>query len=173
MRAGRVLGVLVVFVLGLVPRIADACGEWTLHDVEKKYRIQFHINTGSIRKALVDGKAGGRVGLQSLDPDAKGGVRVIKGKQVVLDIKDGKVLKGKKTIGTVADDGSVTFGKATYTIELGKEVDHPLASWVLVVKRDDVVVLESDRASALCQTRSPDDVRRRVIFYLAWRHGHR
>lgn len=170
----RVLALLVVLVAWLVPGIANACGEWAMTDVEKKYEVRYLINAGSIRTLKKDGSTGGRVGVQYLDDEAKNGVTVKgKGKTPALDIKDGKVLKGTKVVGTIADDGRVTFGKATYTITLGNPVEHPLASWELEVKRGDTVVLTSERASALCQTRSPEDVKRRVIFYLAWRHGHR
>lgn len=171
MRVGWLIGLIVGLVL-VSPRVADACGSWSMVDVEKGYVATYHVTTVNVYKRLKTGDAGKKVMTQWQDPEAAGGTRVVRGKAVALDIKDNKVLKGKKTIGTIGDDGTVTFGKSTYTIEFGAEVDHPLASWKLVVKRGDTVVLQTERASALCQSRSQEDVRRRVIFYLAWRHGH-
>ena len=113
-----------------------------------------------------------------LDLEAKDGLRVVTSKQVIFDIKGDKVRRYGKVIGRIDSSGGFVLGKQTYTIELSdKSGDHEMPTWKMVVKRGDTVVIESERASALCagfkknmtDEEAQEEVRRRVIFYLAWR----
>jgi len=74
----------------------------------------------------------------------------------------------------------VAFGKRTYTIELANAHREHGGMWTwatLTVKRGDVVVVTSDDASSLCsgihrdmpEAEAADEVKRRVIYDLAWR----
>jgi len=170
------------FVLGIVMgmglvlagvRSAEACGFWSLADKERGISVGYHINSATITKAKK------RLGALYLDVENKSGMRVVKDKQVVFDIKAGKVRKRGKAIATV-DGGTIMFGRTKYTIELSNPTTvHEMATWELTVKKGDTVIIESKEASSLCagMHRDPpmteddkqDEVRRRVILYLAWR----
>lgn len=156
-------------------RPADACGAWAMTDEEKSYMVSYLINSGRIS----NGK--NWIGAIYLDDDAKAGLRSVKDHRVVFDVKGGKLRKYGKAIATINADGSVAFGKRVYTIELSnphEEGDH-FSSWDLSVKRGDKIIATSKEASALCAPmhRDPpwtdeqkqDEVRRRVMYYLAWR----
>lgn len=164
------------FVLGLLclaisTRPAEACGYWRMQDSERGTEVGYLINSASIKKG--DKK----LGALYFDSEAKTGLRVVKDRKVVLDIKNGKLLRYGKPIADVSDAG-VTFGKTAYTIELvDAPSKHGMPTYQLTVKQGDKVVLSSDEASSLCAgvnaPMSAEDsrweVRRRVIFYLAWR----
>ncbi|MDX2093464.1 MAG: hypothetical protein SFX73_36810 [Kofleriaceae bacterium] len=167
---------LAAFALGLVcvaisVRPAEACGSWRLRDTERGTEAGYLINSLTIRR---NNK---RVGALYFS-EAKTGLRVVKDRKVVLDIKDGKLLRYGKPIAEVSDAG-VTFGKKAYTIELADAPSrHGMPTYLLTVKHGDKIVLTSDEASALCagglaSPLAPEDgrweVRRRVIYYLAWR----
>lgn len=154
------------------PRVADACGEWGMTDTEKTYTVSYLINSGRIS----NGKTW--IGAIYLDDD-KSGLRTVKDRKVIFDVKNGKLRKRGKTIATIADN-TVAFGKRVYTIELANRHDvHDMAAWDLTVKRGDKVIITSTEASALCapmhrdppwtEDQMQDEVRRRVMYYLAWR----
>jgi hypothetical protein len=167
---------LAAFVLGLLcvaisVRPAEACGYWRLQDTERGLSVGYLINSAKIAKG--DKK----LAALYFDSDAKTGLRVVKDKKVVLDIKNGKLLRYGKPIAEVNDAG-VTFGKTAYTIELADAPSkHGMPTYLLTVKQGDKVVLTSDEASSLCAgvnaPMSAEDsrweVRRRVVYYLAWR----
>lgn len=172
--AGLVVAVAIAF-----PRIADACGVWHMTDVEKKLEIAWVINAGSITNQ----KTKARLAAIYLDTENKAGLRVVKGRKVAMDFANGKLRKYGKPVASF-DDTSVTFGKRVYTFALEDAGDwHGFPSWKVTVKRGDVVVIESKQASALCAAAHaqattgaalPDadqkeEIRRRIIFYLAWR----
>jgi hypothetical protein len=154
-------------------RPADACGEWSMKDEEKKYSVSYLINSGRIS----DGKR--NLGSIYLD-EHPNGLRTVKDRKVIFDVKKDKLTKRGKTIATIGADGTVAFGKRVYTIELTNPHEvHAFMAWDLTVKRGDKVILTSTEASALCAPmhRDPpatpeqmqDEVRRRVMYYLAWR----
>jgi hypothetical protein len=108
---------------------------------------------------------------------------VFKDRKTLYDIAGGKLRKYGKPVATF-DDTSVTFGKRIYTFTFEDAGEwHDFPSWKVTVKRGDTVVLESKQASALCagaeaKARTghalPDadqraEIRRRMMFYLAWR----
>jgi hypothetical protein len=148
---------------------ADACGFWSMTDSEK-LDVGFLINSASITKAKK------RVGAFYLDVDARQGMRVVKGKTVVYDIKDDKLRKRGKVVATISNN-TIAFGKKQYTIELTDPQleDEATLAWKLAVRRDGVLVVEAEKVSSLCSSfhQFPSDheeeVRRRVIYYLAWR----
>lgn len=174
-------------VLGLVtwvvanPMRAEACGSWTMKDVEKSYSIYWSINSGTISK----GKR--RVGALYLDTKATPVPRVVSGKTTLFDIVDGKLRKRGKQVGTI-DGTKITIGKHSYVVELGAKRDyHGMPAWPLKVIRQGArpaTVVETAEAPDLCSAAggallgpgaSIDDdaaqkrVLARVAFYLAWR----
>jgi hypothetical protein len=162
---GLVVAVWVVF--SAVP--AFACGEWHMTDNEKKLDVDYLINAARIKK--------GDKNYASiyLNVDGKHPMRVVRDKQVVFDIKDGKLLKLGKPVGTL-DKGTLTIGKKTFAIALTLSADGeggPTGeSYNLTVKSGDKVVVEGEHLYAMCQdvVGSPrDEITRRVVFYLAWR----
>ncbi|MFN0250215.1 MAG: hypothetical protein ACKV2T_25245 [Kofleriaceae bacterium] len=164
---------LVGIVMVAFVRPADACGEWSMTDEEKKYSVSYLINSGRIS----DGKR--NRGSLYLDENPNG-LRTVKDRKVIFDVKKDKLTKRGKPIASINADGSVAFGKRVYTIELtNPHKEHDFAAWDLTVKRGDKVILTSTEASALCAPmhRDPpattaqmqDEIRRRVMFYLAWR----
>ena len=168
--AGMVLGVWLV-VLG---RPADACGFWSMADKEKGLTIGYLINSASISKGER------RRAALYLDIESKQGLRVVKDRKVVFDIKGDKIRRYGKVVGTIDATGAVVFGKKKYTLELSDPMPlHDMPSWTLTVRRGDEVILTAEHASALCaglhrdppmtEAESQDEVRRRVIYYLAWR----
>jgi hypothetical protein len=164
---------LAVALLVVVPRIADACGFWSMTDNEKKRSIGYLINSGEITS-----DKGKRLGMLYLDIDNKPGLRVVRERKVVFDIKHGKLLKLGKAIATI-DGNTISFGRRVYTIELtDPHQEHEgIPAWKLAVKRGDQLILEAEHASSLCAglhremtaAQLEDEVRRRVIYYLAWR----
>jgi hypothetical protein len=153
-------------------RTAEACGEWGMTDEEKKYSVSYLVNSGRIS----DGKR--NLGSLYLDENPSG-LRTVKDRKVIFDVKKDKLTKRGKAIATITGN-TVAFGKRVYTIELTNPHEvHGMTAWDLVVKRGDKVILTSDEASALCAPmhRNPpatdeqmqDEVRRRVMYYLAWR----
>lgn len=142
-----------------------------MDDTAKGLHISYLINSASIQKGDK------RLAAQYLDLEASGGMRTTRERTVVLDIKGGKLRKLGKVIGTI-DGDTVTITGTTYTIELGpapQQRDMP--TYRLVVKKGDTTIIETDGASSLCaglkksmtDAESREEVRRRVIFYLAWR----
>jgi hypothetical protein len=174
----RIVGLLVAAAIAF-PRIADACGVWHMTDVEKKLDVAWLINAGTITSQ----KTKARLAAIYLDTEHKAGLRVVKNRKVVLDFANGKLRKFGRPVATY-EDTSVTFGKRVYTFDLVDAGDwHGFPSWKVTVKRGDVVVIESKQASALCAAAHahattgaalPDadqkeEIRRRIMFYLAWR----
>lgn len=170
---------LVVAIALLAPKLAEACGVWHMTDVEKKLDVEWWINAGAIHNP----KTKGKVGHLGLDTEHKDGMRVFKDRKTLYDLAGGKLRKYGKPVATF-DDTSVTFGKRVYTFTLEDAGDwHGFPSWKVSVKRGDTVVIESKQASALCAGAAakaktgqalPDDdqkaeIRRRIMFYLAWR----
>lgn len=163
--------VVIAVVLGGV-RIADACGYWSMTDKDRNVTVGYLINSAEIKKGEK------RVGAFYLDLEAKGGIRVARDHKVVFDIKKGKLVKLGKAVGTV-DGNVVTIGKKTFLVELSNphEIHDVMPAWNLAVKRGDQVIIETDEASSLCSglkkemtdAEAEDEVRRRVIYYLAWR----
>jgi hypothetical protein len=142
-------------------------------DTEKSFAIHWLINSGEIKK----GKR--RVGALYLDIDgkAKHGLRVVRDKKVIFDLQGDKLRKRGKPVATI-DGNTITLGKKTFTIELTDPhtfMDR-IPAWKLAVRRDDKVVVESPTAWAVClvepnthEADLKDEIRTRVMFYLAWR----
>ena len=99
------------------------------------------------------------------------------------NVASGKLRKYGRPVATF-DDTSVTFGKRVYTFAFEDAGDwHGFPSWKVTVKRGDTVVIESKQASALCagaeakartgkalpEADQMAEIRRRIMFYLAWR----
>jgi len=176
---GRIAGLVVVAcVLVVAARPAEACGFWRMSDTEKKLEIGWYINSGTITKH----KAKKRVAALYLD-EAKDGLKVVTSKKVVYDVKDGKIRKHGKPVGSIDAAGAIVFGKKTYTVEFSDQKPlHDFPSWTLTVKRGADVIISSTEASALCaaahraQTggtmsdgEQQAEIRLRVAYYLAWR----
>jgi hypothetical protein len=166
----RIFAVVVAVVLALAQR-ADACGFWRMEDQEKHVTIGWLVNSASIEKADK------RLAALYLDLDNPSGLRATLGKKVVYDIAGANIRRYGAVVGK-RDGDNVTFGKRTYTVELSDRHDfHSVPAWKLTVKRGDDVIVTSDDASSLCSglkremtdTQAEEEVRRRVIFYLAWR----
>jgi hypothetical protein len=167
---------LVVLAL-LLAKPAHACGFWSLVDSENKLEVGWLINAGTVTKGEK------RLANMYLDLDAKTGVRVAADHKVVFDVRNGKVLRYGESIGTV-DGDTVTIGKHVYTLEWKEPSfekglhDIHILAWKLAVHRGDDVIITSEKASSLCaplhkgkmtDAEQQDEVRRRVVFYLAWR----
>lgn len=170
----RGIAVVVALVVSLgIARHADACGFWRMEDKEKGLSIGWLINSASIEKGER------RLAALYLDLEDKRGMRVTLGKKVVFDIAGTAVRRYGQVVGKRDNDkGTVTFGKHVYTIELTNQHElHMAPAWTLTVKRGDDVIVTSDEASSLCRAMnvgmddagSEEEVRRRVIYYLAWR----
>jgi hypothetical protein len=96
----------------------------------------------------------------------------------VFDVKNGKLLKFGKAVATI-EGNLISFGRRKYTIELtNPHMEHEvMPAWTLAVKRGDQLIIESEHASSLCAglhhemtpEQHEEEVRRRVIYYLAWR----
>src|SRR5512139_1548511 len=108
----RILAMLVGVWLVVAARPAEACGFWSMTDKEKQREVGYLINSASITNA-----AKRRVGAFYLDIEAKSGLRVVRDKKVVFDIKGDKLVKLGKPVATI-DGHTITFGKRAYTIEL-------------------------------------------------------
>lgn len=160
----------------LVATPALACGAWRMQDNEKKLSIGFLINSASIMNAKSR-----QIGAFYLDVDSGKPPRTVKGKRVVYDVKGDKLLKLGKPVATI-DGDTIKFGRRAYTISLtNPHVEHEMPAWKLEVRRGDQLIVESEHASSLCAALSrakgtpmtpeenEDEVRRRVIYYLAWR----
>lgn len=170
---------LVAALLGLVivlagARSADACGFWRMKDVEKGREIGFLVNSATISR----GKA--RLGAIYLDIESKDGLRSVRDRRVVFDIKGDKLRKLGKAIGTIdRTSDTVTIKNVTYAIALTDyhEEHEGMPAWKLEVRRGDQVIVTAEHASSLCaglartmtRDEAMEEVRRRVIFYLAWR----
>lgn len=166
--AGLLVGVWLL--LGSAQR-ADACGTWSMNDKEKGTQITFWINSAIIKKGE---RRRGAIYLMEHEQ----GLRVVKGRKVVMRIDGDKLLKRGAVVGTV-DDSGVTLGKKRFDIILDNPgTIHEQPSWSLTVKRGDKVILDGTNVWALCFGR-PDapkvpselqaEIRRRVIYYVAWR----
>jgi hypothetical protein len=137
---------MVLALLVTVPRLAHACGFWSMADNEKKRSIGFLINSAEIKNAKDK-----RLGMLYLDIDNKPGLRVVRERTVVFDIRNGKLLKLGKVVGTI-EGNNLTVGRRTYTIELTDphEEHERIPAWKLAVKRGDQLIIEAPHASSLC-----------------------
>jgi hypothetical protein len=183
MRLARFPGLMLVFVFVLLvvdARIASACGVWSMRDTAKGRTIKYLINSLAVHATGKDGKAGRRLGALYFDEQPSGGLRVVVKGKVVLQMKGDKLVRRGKSVGNVSSTGEVTIGKQTFQIELTSVPPvHDMPTWKLAVKQGDQVIIESDEASALCRgamlgagladPAGEEEVRRRVIYYLAWR----
>jgi hypothetical protein len=151
---------------------AHACGYWSMDDTERGVKIGWLINSASIEKGER------RLAALYLDIDNKPGLRVTLGHKVVYDIQGTTIRKYGAAVGKIGKDGEIVFGKHAYTIEFGEQKDyHGMPGWAFTVKRGDRVIVTSELSSALCaavhrdmdEAAQQEEVRRRVIFYLAWR----
>jgi hypothetical protein len=171
------IALMIALILAFAAHRADACGFWSMDDTEKGLTIGWLFNAASIEKGDLE-KGGKRLGALYLDLDNPSGMRVAEGHKVVYDIKGDSVRRYGAVIGHVTKDG-VTFGKHAYAIALTdhRMLDNIINVWKLEVRRGDDVIVTSSAASALCdgmkkgltEDQSADEVRRRVIYYLAWR----
>jgi hypothetical protein len=169
----RIVALLVGVWMFVAARPAEACGAWGMDDKEKSWHVHFLINSASITNAKDK-----RVGAFYLDIESKDGIKVVANKKVVFDVKAGKLRKFGKAIATI-DGDTVTFGKKQYTIALtDPHKEHQVMSaWKLAVTRDGETIVEAEHASSLCaglhkemsEADKEEEVRRRVMFYLAWR----
>ncbi len=172
--AALIVGVWLVIVCAGA-RHADACGYWEMTDTPKGLKVGYHINSATITKGEK------RWAAIYLDVESKGGMRTVRERKVVFDIKGDKLRKLGKVIGTIdrAAD-TITIKGTTYTIALTDPSKlHDMPTWKLAVRRGDDVVVTADHASSLCagmarpggmtEDEAREEVRRRVIFYLAWR----
>lgn len=155
---------------------AFACGAWSMEDHEKKLSISFLINSASIHSAK------GRIGAFYLDVESGKPPRTVKGRKVVYDVKGDKLLKSGKAVATI-EGNTIKFARRAYTISLtNPHMEHEvMPAWKLEVRRGDQLIVESEHASSLCaglarakgipmtSEEHEDEVRRRVIYYLAWR----
>jgi hypothetical protein len=163
---------------------AEACGEWSMRDVGRGNSIHYLINALAVHKLATDGGKGRRIGALYFDEDTKVGLRVVVKGKVVLDVKGDKLVRRGKQVGTItAATGDVTIGKQKFLIKLTPVAPlHSMPTWKLEVTQGDKVIIESDGAQALCRgailapgaaatpdATSEDEVRRRVVYYLAWR----
>lgn len=178
MAIARIVGLVVAALIAVAARPADACGYWKMTDVENKFDIGWLINSGEIKT-----KAGKRLGTLYLDIEAKDGIRVVTSKKIIYDIKNGRILRYGKPVGTFDPAGAIAFGSKAYTIEFTDQKPfHDMPSWTMTVKRGDAVIVESTEASALCavmhrerdgatmtEAEQQHEIRRRVAYYLAWR----
>lgn len=166
--AGLLVGVWLL--LGNAKR-ADACGTWSMEDKEKGTDIVFWINSAVVTK-------GERRRGAFYMTETEHGLRVVQGRKVVMYADGDKLRRRGKVVGTI-DDAGLTLGKKRFDIILdnpGTKRGQP--SWSLTVKRGDKVIIEGKDVWALCFGR-PDapkvpselqaEIRRRVIYYLAWR----
>jgi hypothetical protein len=158
---------LVGLLILLVAAPALACGEWHMHDNERDLDVDYLINAARVKK--------GDKNYASiyLDVDRKQPMRVVRDKQVVFDIKAGKLLKLGKVVGTL-DKGTLTIGKKTFAIALSAsfaDVGPTGETYDLKVRSGDKVVVEGQNLYALCGDvgRPRDEITRRVVYYLAWR----
>lgn len=169
----RLIAMLVSVWLLVAARPAGACGFWSMTDVQKKRDIGFLINSAEITTAK------GRIGAFYLDIEHAKGLRTVKGRKVVYDIKGDKLTKSGKAVATIAGD-TIIFGKKTYTISLTDPhtMHDVMPAWKLAVHKDGELIVEAEHASSLCAglakkgmtpAQHEDEVRRRVIYYLAWR----
>jgi hypothetical protein len=179
MHLARIAGIVAaawLIVAGARP--AAACGVWKMTDVEKGHTVAWWIGAGKVS----DGKRSkGTIYVA----ESSRGLRVVKGKKVVMDVKNGAIRRRGKTIGRIQDDGSITIGKRTYTLAFTNPHDwHGITAWDLAVSRDGEVVIESTEATALCvavdrehegdpmdEAEMQAEIRLRVAYYLAWRKG--
>lgn len=167
-----------ILVLSLVLAApALACGFWDMKDNENKLSIGYLINSASIRNAK-----GARIAAFYLDAESGKPLRTVKGKAVIYDVVGDRLLKRGKVVAKI-DGGTIEFARRTYTIELANphEEHEGIPAWKLAVRRGDQLIIEAEHASSLCAglarakgnpmtpAEHEDEVRRRVIFYLAWR----
>lgn len=168
-----------LFAIGVVasPHLADACGVWHMKDVDKKLDISWLVNAGSI-----SGAKGRLAALYLDDENTTTGLRVVANKKVIFDVANGKLRKYGKPVATY-DAKGVTFGNKTFAWEFtDRKLLHGMPAWTLTVKLGDKTIVESKEASALCAIGAAsskgiqltdddqhEEIRRRVMFYLAWR----
>src|SRR5687768_9295986 len=98
---------IIVGVLLVLARPADACGEWSMKDNERGTDISFLINSGRVTK---NGK---NVGAIYLDDESKHGLRVVAKRKVIFDFKGNALRKHGKTVATV-DGNTISFGRRKY-----------------------------------------------------------
>src|SRR5688572_27937672 len=132
----RIAAMLVGVWLLFAARPADACGVWSMTDKEKKVEVKYLVNSAEI---LTEKQK--RVGMFYLDVENKSGIRVVRSRKVVFDVKNGKLLKLGKTVGTI-DGEAFTLGKKQFTIALtNPHKMHEMPAWTLAVTRDGTTVI--------------------------------
>lgn len=160
---------------------AEACGVWSLEDVERG-RVQFLVSNVRLGKRLIFTIWGAR-GARMRSVDTRGRQVVSpRGYKTAFDLRGGTLRYHGKRIGSF--DGSVLIvGKRRFVIELSllsRKCMDGAACWRVEVKHRKKTLARAKRAFSLAcdggrsdQARQRRDVARRVVLYLAWRSMHR
>ena len=81
------VGLVTLVALVALVRPADACGFWQMEDEEKAIQVGYLINSATISKAHR------RLGAVYLDDEHPKGLRSVKDRKVVFDVRKGKLTK--------------------------------------------------------------------------------
>lgn len=171
---------LAAVVLIAVPRGAEACGVWRLNDHEAGRVVKYYIHTMHVWR---DGPRKGRTINLHIDGRDTPSMFLRVGKRKELDLRGGKLRRSGRTVGTVAGD-VLRIGRNEYTIKIEHrpaKTGPSVMRWWVEVRRGEQLVADG-QAMSLCLDGPPpelytkagagretDEIRRRVIYYLAWR----
>ena len=162
-------------------RRADACGAWSMRDLERKLMVSWQTSRAAVRQDVPHGKQVAEAEviydndtLELLDAHGR----------PIVTADSGSVRHAGAALGRVRGE-AVTVGTDTFTIDVsptGKEVDleHQTFYWFTVhVTSGDRDVLVSDAAMGLCSAHEPPspvarehqraEITARVVAYLGWR----
>jgi len=173
----------VALLAGGLPRITHACGVWSLKDEGLGRVVTFYVENTLISPPK--GKRGPRAMILRLAGSSAATLHSVIGRRPDLQFKDGALRRRGKALGTI-DGDKLTLGQQRYTISLTDRLAEwgPMHRWEVKVLQGERLIA-GGKAMSLCigTTNAPppgergpkwlaveqEEIRRRVVLYLAWR----
>lgn len=150
---------------------AEACGFWRLEDTERGQKVHFLLHRTHVEPEGKKKRPIMRI------TEGKHGLRAKRGERRFLAVVDGELRRRGRVIGEV-DGDRVTIRGETYEIDVERLPVKPPHNWRVEVRRGGDAIA-SGKAMVLCQKYGEEqeeavgarNIRRRVMYYLAWRAG--
>lgn len=179
---GARLGWLILLLQLLRTHAAAACGVWWLQDEERGQSVSFYIrSTFLLSTAAREAGQPAKNRILLIEGETADRLHTEQGGRVQLDIREQALRLRGQSVGVLRGD-ELIIGRSAYRIAVAlspEAVGHPekrQERWLVEVRRGDRRIAHG-KAMAMClgglqgaeDAQQELEVRRRVIFYLAWR----
>lgn len=153
---------------------AIACGEWSLQDLERDLRVNFHASSVYVGPPGEPGKLEMRLGMGSDEGLINERMTWWVDVGSPLSMEGGRVLRGGEPVGEWRSGSELRLGGESYVFSLERSGLGPADTSVyqLVVARAGETILEGHASSVCGVALSPDDQRREIYTRVAYWLAH-